>query len=387
MRMKSLVIFLLTSMLLSVFAMPAPASAGPLCQGAIAEAGKKFIKVLITNSPTPSGGQPACIAVPESANSVGFADLVRAKLVLDSWSGNQLESELKECNDINVWQTINKGTLNNISVVTTQDCAVRGTGTGLQWQAWNGRSNGAINPDLSDQEYNRTIPNYERLPRRWKITFPNENKYIYYLGTEEPTADDAEVLNICRQVLFKELPQCSDTKFEEVVDFISAPTMAQAEALLGRISARSNAACEATFRKCVADVTKGVDPNSIAVDPYKNDPRFKTPDGYMGPLPECSFSYAGCRDINDLLVFFIKIGETLFQVIGAFAFVMFIYGGLTIILSLGNSEKVKKGQEILVAAVIGIIIAFSAYLMIDFILNALQVGNDFRKVGTLEEIQ
>lgn len=380
--MKSLVIFLVVSTLMSVFAMPAPASAGPLCQGAIAEAGKKFIKVLITNSETPSGGQPACIAVPNSQDNISFQDGVRAKILLDSWSGNRVDRELKLCTDENRYVSVSHSDLSAIRLYEGDDCAVLDS-TSNEYQAWRGRPRSAFTFDVLDN----TVPNYPKHQARWKIDFPNETKYMFVLGVEQPTQDDTEVLNVCRQVLFKELKPCSDTKFEEVVQFISAPTLAQAEDLLGRISARSNAQCEAIFRKCVADVTKGVDPNSIAVDPYKDDPRFKTPNGYIGPLPECSFSYAGCRDINDLLIFFIKIGETLFQVIGAFAFVMFIYGGLTIILSLGNAEKVKKGQEVLVAAVVGIIIAFSAYLMIDFILNALQVSNDFRKVGTLEEIK
>lgn len=87
-----------------------------------------------------------------------------------------------------------------------------------------------------------------------------------------------------------------------------------------------------------------------------------------------------CRDVNNLLEQAIKIGEWLFSIIGALALVMFIYGGFTIILSMGNAEKVKKGQQALVAAVVGMAIAFSAYILIGFILEALGVSSEFRGV-------
>ncbi len=51
-----------------------------------------------------------------------------------------------------------------------------------------------------------------------------------------------------------------------------------------------------------------------------------------------------------------------------------------IIISFGNAEKVKKGQQILVGAVIGLVIVFSAYIMVDFVLDALNVRDEFRGV-------
>ena len=47
------------------------------------------------------------------------------------------------------------------------------------------------------------------------------------------------------------------------------------------------------------------------------------------------------------------------------------------ILSFGSAEKVKKGRDILVAAVVGMIIAFGAVLLIKFVLDALGVGTSF----------
>jgi hypothetical protein len=87
-----------------------------------------------------------------------------------------------------------------------------------------------------------------------------------------------------------------------------------------------------------------------------------------------------CTDTNYLLLQLIEIGKFLFKIIGALAFFFFIYGGLSFILSMGNAEKAKKAHGILLAAVIGLLIAFSAYILIGFVLDALNVAPEFRGV-------
>ncbi len=99
-----------------------------------------------------------------------------------------------------------------------------------------------------------------------------------------------------------------------------------------------------------------------------------------GILTPCA--YAGnCRDVNDIVLVAVKGAKEVFKWIASFAFVFFVFGGVTFILSFGNAEKVKKGQDMLLAAVIGIIISFGAFLLIDFILDTLQVTGPFRGIG------
>ncbi len=93
-------------------------------------------------------------------------------------------------------------------------------------------------------------------------------------------------------------------------------------------------------------------------------------------MPPCAFS-GSCRDVGDLMSVLINFANWLFSIIGILAFVFFVYGGLTMILSFGSAEKVKKGRDILVAAVVGMIIAFGAVLLIKFVLDALGVGTSF----------
>jgi len=120
--------------------------------------------------------------------------------------------------------------------------------------------------------------------------------------------------------------------------------------------------------RCITSIDKGL------LDEYKK------PDGYDGPLPDCAFA-GQCRDVNDLLQIGINIGRFVFGFIGMLALAMFVYGGFFLVFSLGNPEKVKKGSGILMGAVVGMIIAFGAYILIDFILDALGVADTFRGIG------
>ena len=84
--------------------------------------------------------------------------------------------------------------------------------------------------------------------------------------------------------------------------------------------------------------------------------------------------------MSDIIGVALKAVDLVFKYVGAIAFIFFVYGGFTMILSFGNSEKFKKGQQVLVAAVIGLIIVFGAYLMVSFILDALGVAEEFKVI-------
>ncbi|MDD4271214.1 MAG: pilin [Patescibacteria group bacterium] len=56
-------------------------------------------------------------------------------------------------------------------------------------------------------------------------------------------------------------------------------------------------------------------------------------------------------------------------IVGSLALVMFIYGGITWMLSAGNQEQVTKGKNILIWAAAGIVIIFTAYALVKFVLT------------------
>lgn len=98
-------------------------------------------------------------------------------------------------------------------------------------------------------------------------------------------------------------------------------------------------------------------------------------------IPECLLKNnlsSECRDVSIFVYFLIQLARYLFGIIGALALLMFVYGGFTMILSQGNSEKVKKGTEILVAATIGLIIMFGAYMLVSFLGEAVNIQSEFK---------
>jgi hypothetical protein len=79
-----------------------------------------------------------------------------------------------------------------------------------------------------------------------------------------------------------------------------------------------------------------------------------------------------CRDVSIFVTLAIAVGKYIFSIIGALALLFFIYGGFTLILSQGNSEKVKKGMGIMAAAFIGLVIVFGAYFLVQFLSSAIK---------------
>ncbi|MFC1678400.1 pilin [Patescibacteria group bacterium] len=69
-----------------------------------------------------------------------------------------------------------------------------------------------------------------------------------------------------------------------------------------------------------------------------------------------------------------QIINTILGIVGSLALVMFIYGGLTWMTASGNNEKIQKGKDILMWAALGLVVIFSAYAMVKFILEALNQG-------------
>lgn len=79
----------------------------------------------------------------------------------------------------------------------------------------------------------------------------------------------------------------------------------------------------------------------------------------------------GTYELNDMVGIFANSSQIILGVIGSITLLMFVYGGVMFLISGGSSEKVTKAKGILTAAVIGLIIVFSSYLIIKFVLGAM----------------
>jgi len=94
---------------------------------------------------------------------------------------------------------------------------------------------------------------------------------------------------------------------------------------------------------------------------------------YEGSLEEGDFT------LNDFVRVGMRVTEIILGIVGSLALLMFIYGGLMFIISSGNSEKVTKAKEIIIGAVIGLVIVFTSYMIIQFTIDAL--GIEIKKDG------
>ena len=89
--------------------------------------------------------------------------------------------------------------------------------------------------------------------------------------------------------------------------------------------------------------------------------------GSSGNKPYDSGDYT----LDDILAVAIGASRWILGIVGSLALIMFIYGGFMFLISSGSSEKIGQAKKILVAAVIGLLIVFASYLIIQFVLKSL----------------
>ena len=66
-----------------------------------------------------------------------------------------------------------------------------------------------------------------------------------------------------------------------------------------------------------------------------------------------------------------KIVGYLLAFVGIIFFALMLYGGILWMTARGNEEKVKKAQELIKSAVIGLVIVFLSYVVTNFVLSNL----------------
>lgn len=96
-----------------------------------------------------------------------------------------------------------------------------------------------------------------------------------------------------------------------------------------------------------------------------------------GVLIDCAAD-GSCNDVGDLLTQAIKIADFLLGIAGSIALVMFVVGGMQFITAFGGAEQAKKGKQTLTYAVLGLVISFSGYLLVGFIMSSLGISSYFR---------
>lgn len=79
----------------------------------------------------------------------------------------------------------------------------------------------------------------------------------------------------------------------------------------------------------------------------------------------------GNYEINDFVLVLIIWIERIIGLVGSLALLMFVYGGVVWITAAGVAERISKGRSIMLNALLGIVIVFTSYMIIEFVLGAL----------------
>lgn len=94
-----------------------------------------------------------------------------------------------------------------------------------------------------------------------------------------------------------------------------------------------------------------------------------------GTGPACPADSPDCGNysLNDIVRTAVKVSEFILGIVGSLALLAFVAGGLMMMLSAGNAEWVKRGQQTLIGAVVGLAIVFTSYTIIYFVYKSLGI--------------
>jgi hypothetical protein len=77
---------------------------------------------------------------------------------------------------------------------------------------------------------------------------------------------------------------------------------------------------------------------------------------------------------TDIRLIIGRIISALLGISGALALLMFVWGGMQWLTSGGNTDRIKKGKDTLVWAVIGLVVIFTSYAIVRAVITALSTG-------------
>jgi hypothetical protein len=85
--------------------------------------------------------------------------------------------------------------------------------------------------------------------------------------------------------------------------------------------------------------------------------------------------FGGAESQTEPIVIIAVILQVLLGLVGAGALLMFVWGGFHMIFSGGNSERLEKGKQTLVWAVIGMAVILSSYAVLGFVFDIFKTAS------------
>jgi len=99
-----------------------------------------------------------------------------------------------------------------------------------------------------------------------------------------------------------------------------------------------------------------------------------------GIIPDGGKKATGDYELNDFVRVGINVTQWILGIVGSLALLMFIYGGLMMIIAGvstraegGKDKKINIGKDAIENAIIGLVIVFAAYMIIGFVFSAFDI--------------
>lgn len=307
----------------------------------------------------PTNGQFFCVEVAEGANYAEWVELMNGRneggqlVIQREWNNKQVRAQFRDkcANNLGEWGDINDDqrlSTGRYAFVLT----VPNTCAGMQ-SSYNARQRYYFN-DLGS---------------------PIDEVFVFFIKIADDDEQQPNPIPLCAQKNSTSKQTC-ESDSQCLWQVAGAKCLAKADTSIDCAQLPSDVClaarhCTAGENNTCVKKTTQVEV-SKAIDQYIAE-QYKRPDGYEGPLPPCAFT-GSCRNVEDLVQVGVNVANWLFGIIAGLGFAFFVYGGLTMVLSFGNSEKVGQGKQILVAATVGMIIAFSAYVLVSFVVKAIGIN-------------
>lgn len=80
---------------------------------------------------------------------------------------------------------------------------------------------------------------------------------------------------------------------------------------------------------------------------------------------------AGDCTLEHFIILGVEISKWILAICGSLALLAFVVGGIMLLTSAGNPQMVEKGKAAITAAVIGLVIIFTSWLVVKFVVQGL----------------
>ena len=90
----------------------------------------------------------------------------------------------------------------------------------------------------------------------------------------------------------------------------------------------------------------------------------------------CQCIERGACSLTDFISVVFEISETVFAAAGVIALIFFIAGGVFLLISGGNQTFIQRGKQILRSALIGLVIIFLSWILVNTIVWGLTGNSD-----------